>query len=142
MNCRSSEKSISIDRMGTTVAFDYGNVNMMGIEAEVFGTPGQERFEFIFKIFAREVSGVLLVVDSTRPEDLLRARQMLDLVGPRIPYVVLANKSDLPGALAPGEIARRMDLPEDVPVIPTVATEDKGVRDALLILAEMIIGVR
>jgi len=137
-----SEKSISIDRMGTTVAFDYGNVNMMGIEAEVFGTPGQERFEFIFKIFAREVSGVLLVVDSTRPEDLLRARQMLDLVGPRIPYVVLANKSDLPGALAPGEIARRMDLPEDVPVIPTVATEDKGVRDALLILAEMIIGVR
>jgi signal recognition particle receptor subunit beta len=88
------------------------------------------------------VSGVLLVVDSTRPEDLLRARQMLDLVGPRIPYVVLANKSDLPGALAPGEIARRMDLPEDVPVIPTVATEDKGVRDALLILAEMIIGVR
>src|SRR5438445_751519 len=137
-----SEKSISIDRMGTTVAFDYGNVNITGIEAEIFGTPGQERFEFIFKIFAREVSGVLLVVDASHPDELVRARQMLDLVGPRIPYVVLANKSDLPGAIPPEEIAHRMSLPEDVPVIPTVATENKGVRDALLILAEMIIGVR
>src|SRR3989440_12124015 len=86
-----SEKSVSIDRMGTTVAFDYGNVNVTGIEAELFGTPGQERFEFIFKIFAREVSGVLLVVDATRPDELPRAKQMLDLVGTRIPYVVLAN---------------------------------------------------
>ncbi|OGS60050.1 MAG: hypothetical protein A3K59_08955 [Euryarchaeota archaeon RBG_19FT_COMBO_69_17] len=137
-----SEKAISIDRMGTTVAFDYGNVNVMGIEAELFGTPGQERFEFIFQIFAREVSGVLLVVDATRTEDFDRAKHMLELVGPRIPYVVLANKSDLPGALDPEAIARRMDLPAGTPVIPTVATASRGVRDALLVLAEMIIGVR
>lgn len=137
-----ADKSVSIDRMGTTVAFDYGNVNITGIEAEVFGTPGQERFEFIFKIFAREVSGVLLVVDATRPEELPRAKQMLDLVGPRIPYVVLANKSDLRGALAPGDIAHRMELSPDVQVVSTVATEKSGVREAILLLAEMIIGVR
>src|SRR5438046_992188 len=137
-----SEKSVSIDRMGTTVAFDYGNVNITGIEAEIFGTPGQERFEFIFKIFAREVSGILLVIDATHPDELPRPKQMLDLVGPRIPFVVLENKSDLAGALSPSDISRRMDLPPDTPVMPTVATESRGVRDALLILAEMIIGVR
>lgn len=136
------EKAISIDRMGTTVAFDYGNVNITGIEAEIFGTPGQERFEFIFQIFAREVSGILLVVDATRPEDFERAKHMLALVGPRIPYVVLANKSDLKGALEAGTIASKMDLPAGTPVVATVATESQGVRDALLILAEMIIGVR
>ena len=136
------EKSISIDRMGTTVAFDYGSVNITGIEAEIFGTPGQERFEFIFKIFAREVSGVLLVVDASRPEDFERASHMLELIGPRIPYVVLANKSDLPGALKPDAIGRTMDLPDGTPVVATVATESRGLRDALLILAEMIIGVR
>ncbi len=136
------EKSISIDRMGTTVAFDYGSVNITGIEAEVFGTPGQERFEFIFQIFAREVSGVLLVVDATRPDDFERAMHMLTLIGPRIPYAVLANKSDLPGALDTATIARKMDLPEGTPVVATIATESKGVREALLILAEMIIGVR
>lgn len=137
-----SDRSVSIDRMGTTVAFDYGNVNITGIEAEIFGTPGQERFEFIFKIFAREVSGVLLVVDATQPVEFARARQMLDLVGPRVPYVILANKSDLPEALAPAVIASRMNLADDVPIIRTVATTNEGVRDALLILAEMIIGVR
>ncbi len=136
------EKSISIDRMGTTVAFDYGSVNITGIEAEIFGTPGQERFEFIFQIFAREVSGVLLVVDATRPEDFERAKHMLALIGPHIPYVLLANKSDLAGALAPDVIARKMELPEGTPVVGTVATDGSGVRDALLILAEMIIGVR
>ncbi len=136
------EKSISVDRMGTTVAFDYGNVNITGIEAEVFGTPGQERFEFIFQIFAREVSGVLLVVDATRPEDFERAKHMLALIGPRIPYVVLANKSDLKGALDPDVISAKMDLPQGTPVLATVATESKGLRDALLVLAEMIIGVR
>src|SRR5207245_9583483 len=67
---------------------------------------------------------------------------MLQLVGPRIPYVVLANKSDLPGALSTDEIAHRMDLPSDVAVVPTVATENKGVRDALPVLAAMIIGGR
>jgi len=137
-----AERAISIDRMGTTVAFDYGNVNLSGIEAEIFGTPGQERFEFIFKIFAREVSGVLLVVDATRPEDFDRAKHMLELIGARIPFVVLANKSDLPGALSVDRIAQKMDLPDGSPVVATVATENKGLREALLILAEMIIGVR
>ena len=137
-----AERAISVERMGTTVAFDYGNVNLSGIEAELFGTPGQERFEFIFKIFAHEVNGVLLIVDATRPEDFPRAKHMLELVGPRIPYVVLGNKSDLPDALDPEEIARRMELPEGTPILATVATKGEGLRDSLRILSEMIIGVR
>jgi len=137
-----SKSSVSVDRLGTTVAFDYGNVDLLGLEAELLGTPGQERFEFIFRIFAREVSGVLLVIDSTRPEELPRARQMLDLVGSSVPYVIVANKSDLPSAMNEGQIREGMQLAETVPVIFTVATEGKGVRDAMRILAEMIVGVR
>jgi len=137
-----SKTSVSVDRLGTTVAFDYGNVDLLGLEAELLGTPGQERFEFIFRIFAREVSGLLLVIDATRPEELPRARQMLDLVGEHVPYVILANKSDLPGAMQEHEIRRGMKLPGSAAVVFTVATEGTGVRDALKILAEMIVGVR
>jgi len=137
-----SKTSVSVDRLGTTVAFDYGNVDLLGLEAELLGTPGQERFEFIFRIFAREVSGLLLVIDSTRPEELPRARQMLDLVGEGIPYVVLANKSDLPGAMTERQIREGMKLPESAPVVFTVATEGTRVRDALKLLAEIIVGVR
>jgi len=134
------EKTISVDRMGTTVAFDYGNVEVMGLEAEVFGTPGQERFDFIFQIFAREVNGVLLVIDSTRPEDFERGRQMLDLVGRNVPVVVLANKADLAGAVSLDDVRRGLQLARDVPVVPTVATEGRGLREALKLLAELIMG--
>src|SRR5207248_6721920 len=111
-----SEKSVSIDRMGTTVAFDYGNVNITGIEAEIFGTPGQERFEFIFKIFAREVSGVLLVIDATHPDELPRARQMLDLVGPRNLHLVLENLTGRLRAHSSDDLPHRMDVAPHVPL--------------------------
>ena len=91
---------------------------------------------------AREVSGLLLVIDATRPEELPRARQMLDLVGKDVPCVILANKSDLPGAMAEHAIRTGMKAPETAPVMFTVATEGKGVREALKVLAEMIVGVR
>ena len=124
------------------MSFDYGNVDLMGLEAELLGTPGQERFEFIFRIFAREVSGLLLVIDATRREELPRARQMLDLVEQSVPYVILANKSDLPGAMGEGEIRQGMNLSKSDPIVFTVATEAKGVREALQILAEIIVGGR
>jgi hypothetical protein len=139
---RLCQDAMSVDRLGTTVAFDYGNVQTSGLEAELFGTPGQERFEFMFQIFARQVNGVLLVVDGTREEDLPRAKQILAIVGPELPLVVLANKTDLPGRLEPGRIREVLGLPPTVPVVPTVATEGTGLLDALTLLAESIVGVR
>src|SRR3990170_744755 len=118
--------SVSVDTMGTTVAFDYGNLDLSGLEAEVIGTPGQERFEFMFGIFAREVSGILLVLDATRPEELERAKSLLQLVGAESSVVVLANKSDLPGRLDEAAIRAGLGLAADVPVIPSVATTGQG----------------
>lgn len=134
-----SDTAISVDRMGTTVAFDYGSVEISGVEVELLGTPGQARFEFIFRIFAREVNGILLVVDSTRPQDLQRAREMRHLAGAERPLVVAANKRDLEGALEVEEIRQGLELEPWVPVVETVATEGEGVRQALERLVEIII---
>lgn len=136
------KNTVSVDRMGTTVAFDYGNIEVMGLEAEVFGTPGQERFDFVFQIFAREVNGVLLVIDSTRAEALDRARQMIELVGRNVPLVVLANKADLPGTIEDRTIRERLGVTTDVPILRTVATEGRGLTESLRLLAEMILGIR
>jgi hypothetical protein len=133
--------SVSVDKMGTTVAFDYGNLDMGDLEAEVVGTPGQERFEFLFSIFAREVSGVLMVVDRTRREDLERARQILKLAGKETPVVVLANKSDLPGGLTEDELRQGLGLAPDTPILATVATAAEGTREAMRLLAERVMGV-
>ena len=137
-----SRTAVSLDRLGATVAFDYANVELLGFETEILSAPGNQRFEPIFRVFAREVSGVMLVVDATRPKDFERARKMLDLVGPDLPCVVLANKSDLRGALPPDAVRKALRLPAEVPVFATVAKQGVMVREALLALAQTIVGVR
>ncbi len=134
-----SETAVSVDRMGTTVAFDYGSIDISGVEVELLGTPGQKRFEFVFRIFAREVNGILLVVDSTKPEDLERASEMRRLAGEDLPLVVLANKRDLSEVMPVEEMREGLNLDDKVSVIETVATQGHGLRDALERLIEIII---
>ncbi len=137
-----SKRAISVERMGTTISLDHGYVEYMGFAVDVFGTPGQERFEFMIEILARETFGVILVIDSTKPETFERAKEMMEkakLYG--LPLVIAANKQDLPGALPPEEIRKRMKLPEDVPIIPCIATQGKGVWNVIKALFDKILGV-
>ncbi len=107
-----SEKSVSIDRLGTTIALDHGYVEKKGLVCNLFGTPGQERFDWIMDVLSRDTWGVILIVDSTRPETFPRALQMLEKVKKeRIPFVVFANKQDLENALPPEEVKKRLGAP-------------------------------
>ena len=98
-----STRAISVDRLGTTIALDHGHVDYKGFSADIFGTPGQERFDPIIKLLSGESMGVFLIVDSTNPTDFIRAKQMLEITKSYgLPYVIIANKQDLAGALTPG----------------------------------------
>lgn len=131
-----SEKSVSIDKLGTTIALDHGYIEKKGLVCDIFGTPGQERFDWILKILSRDVWGVILVVDSTKPETFERAKEMLEKVrGYEIPFVVFANKQDLPNALSLEEIKRILGF-EDV--IPTSAIKKEGIEEGLKILFDKI----
>jgi len=55
-----------------------------------------------------------------------------------IPYVVVANKQDMPGAMDEYELKRRMGI-DDATVIKTVATEGGGVFDAFEVLVNKIL---
>ena len=136
-----STRAISVDRLGTTIAMDHGHVDYKGFSADIFGTPGQERFDPIIKLLSGESMGVFLVVDSTNPSDFIRAKHMLDITKSYgLPYVVVANKQDLPGALTPEEIREQFHLPEDVPIVPATAKDKIGVYEAFEVLIERITG--
>ncbi len=136
-----STRAISVDRLGTTVALDHGHLEYRGFSIDLFGTPGQERFDPILRMLGKEALGVILVVDSTKPETFPRAKQMLEEVAHfGLPYVVAANKQDLPDALSPEEIRKRMFLPEDVPVIPVSAIKGEGVYRVIDALLELLTG--
>jgi len=136
-----STRAISVDRLGTTVALDHGHIDYKGFSADIFGTPGQERFDPIIKLLSGEAMGVFLVVDSTNPTDFVRAKQMLEITKTYgLPYVIIANKQDLPGALSPQEIRKQFNLPEDVSIIPAVAKDKTGIFEAFEVLIDKITG--
>ena len=136
-----STRAISVDRLGTTIAMDHGHVDYKGFSADIFGTPGQERFDPIIKLLSGESMGVFLIVDSTNPSDFVRAKHMLDITKSYgLPYVVVANKQDLPGALTPEEIREQFHLPEDVPIVRAVAKDKIGVFEAFEVLIDRITG--
>jgi small GTP-binding protein len=133
-----STKAISVNRMGTTIALDHGYVEHSGFSVDLFGTPGQERFEFMLDILNKDAFGVVLVVDSTKPEAFERAKEMLAHVTRySLPYIVAANKQDEPSALKPAKIKEMLGL--DTEVVPTVATTGEGCMDALKILIDRIV---
>lgn len=58
-------------KLNTTVAFDYGEVQLSGGERlRLYGMPGQSRFDFMWKIASDGALGVVLLADNTRPDPL------------------------------------------------------------------------
>ncbi len=134
-----STSSVSVDRMGTTIAMDHGYLDYKGFAADVYGTPGQEKFDPILEFLAEEAVGVILVVDATKPGTFDRARRMLQLTkGYALPLVVAANFTDLEEALTPDQVRERLELQPDVPVVPTVAARGAGAEELLENLFELL----
>ena len=55
----------------TTVAFDFGEIILdEDTRVRIYGTPGQERFKFMWEILAEGALGLVILVDATRPDPL------------------------------------------------------------------------
>ncbi len=117
----STERRISDDLSAvkgtTTVAMDYGHTTVGGCMFHLFGTPGQERFEFMWDILGQEMDGLLLLVDSTDRASLVTARRILRRFRrlSKAPVLVIATRHEQPQALTPKELAERLRVgPADV----------------------------
>ena len=66
-------------KKSTTVAMDYGVMHLEGDERiYLYGTPGQERFNFMWDILTTGGIGLVLLVDNTRPDPFVDMRFFLD----------------------------------------------------------------
>jgi len=119
----SSIKAVSVDRLGTTIALDHGHVKYGDFSVDLFGTPGQQRFDPILKLLGGDALGVIVVVSSIDPQGFPRALEMMKkakVFG--LPVVFAANKADLRGALKPEDIKTKLGL-KDEQVIPMTAKD-------------------
>jgi signal recognition particle receptor subunit beta len=121
---------------------DFGRITVDDdLVLYLFGTPGQKRFDFMWEILSEGMLGFVVMVDSTRPETFREARRILETFRAYAPtpYVVTANKQDLPDAWEPEDMRIALRLSPDVKLLPCVATQKETVKNALLELLYSIL---
>lgn len=125
----------------TTVALDFGTIAINdSLILYLFGTPGQERFDYMWEHLATGCLGYIVMVDSCRPAKFAETIALMERFGQitDAPFLVAANKQDDPAALPPTYVRRRLNLPSSVPVLPCVAKDRESVKKILLTLLEII----
>jgi small GTP-binding protein len=126
----------------TTVAMDFGRITVDDdLVLYLFGTPGQKRFDFMWEILSEGMLGFVVMVDSSRPETFREARRILETFRAYAPtpYVVTANKQDLPDAWDPEDMRIALRLSSDVKLLPCTATDKESVKNSLLELLYSIL---
>jgi small GTP-binding protein len=140
----STERKISTEDRGikaeTTVAMDYGRVKLDQDTLMLHGTPGQTRFDFMREILSNEMDAYILLVDSTDPLSFPEAADLIDEFNQfyKVPYLIVANKTDLKGVATLAEVRRGTRARSEVTVMPCVATQKSSVRQVLLQMVELL----
>ena len=142
----STEKDITDEtrsrKSETTVAMDFGRITIdRDLVLYLFGTPGQDRFDFMWEILGEGMLGYILLVDADRPDSLQEAVGILGAFRKmaRVPFVVGLNRA---AGLAPGDedhIRAALALDADVPVVPCDATDRESVKAVLLALLYSVV---
>lgn len=117
----------------TTVAMDFGKVTKGGDKVFIFGTPGQQRFDFMWEALSENMLGFIVLVDSCDPERFDEAKQIIKFFSDILeePYVVAANKQDKEGAISSEDLRKELNLDKDEIVLPCNALDKKSAEAVL-----------
>ncbi|MEM2934848.1 MAG: GTPase domain-containing protein, partial [Candidatus Thermoplasmatota archaeon] len=132
-----SKEFTPVERKGATVGIEHGSVDYKGYRIDIFGLPGLERFLPIADKMLGSSSLIFIVIDSTKEEDILYAKEMISKFN--IPCIIVANKQDIPGAIKGEEIRKKLE--KDVPIVEISAKDRKNVYEAIDKMLEILEGV-
>jgi small GTP-binding protein len=142
----STEKGITDEtrsrKSDTTVAMDFGRITIdRDLVLYLFGTPGQDRFDFMWEILGEGMLGYVLLVDATRPDSLDEAVGILEAFRKmaHVPFVVGLNRADGMDEADEARVREVLDLGSDVPVLPCDATDRESVKSVLLALLYAVV---
>jgi uncharacterized protein len=126
----------------TTVAMDFGRITIdRELVLYLFGTPGQDRFDFMWEILGEGMLGYVLLVDASRPDSLDEAVSILEAFRrmARVPFVVGLNRAEGLDEAEEASVRERLDLDHDVPVVPCDVTDRESVKSVLLALLYAVV---
>ncbi|MDQ8703404.1 ATP/GTP-binding protein [Streptomyces sp. LHD-70] len=115
----------------TTVAMDFGRITLrQDLVLYLFGTPGQDRFWFLWDELAQGSLGAVVLADTRRLEDCFAAVDYFERRG--IPFAVGVNCFEGAARYPEDMVRQALDLDEQVPVVLCDARDRESVKAVLV----------
>jgi len=125
----------------TTVAMDFGRIT---IDREhilyLFGTPGQERFWFMWDELSAGAMGAVVMADTRRLQDCFAAVDFFESRG--IGFLIAINQFDNSFRYEPDDVRAALDLKPEVPIVSCDARDSRSATGVLVLLIQHLLGVR
>ncbi|MET8330254.1 ATP/GTP-binding protein [Streptomyces sp. NPDC005181] len=119
----------------TTVAMDFGRITLReDLVLYLFGTPGQDRFWFLWDELAQGALGAVVLADTRRLEDCFAAVDYFERR--EIPFTVAVNCFEGADRFPTRTVQAALDLDPEVPVLMCDARDRSSVRDVLVAVVE------
>ena len=143
-----TERSIGVDdtsavtgKTTTTVALDFGRITLDdALLLYLFGTPGQDRFAFLWDDLVDGALGAIVLLDTRRIEDGFAAIDYFEEHD--IPFLIGVNAFDRSRRFALEEIRDALGIAAAVPMVECDARRRESVRDVLVALTEEVLAKR
>ena len=123
------------EKTTTTVAMDFGRMTLdAGLILYLFGTPGQQRFWFMWDDLINGAIGAVVIVDTRRLADSFPAVDYFEAA--RLPFIVAINgfHGEFPYSIS--DVQQALAVNPDVPIVCCDARERKSTKTALISLVE------
>ncbi|MFJ3582465.1 GTP-binding protein [Streptomyces sp. NPDC090127] len=122
----------------TTVAMDFGRITLDDRNVlYLFGTPGQERFWFMWDELSEGALGAVVLADTRRLQDCFSAVDFFERRG--IGFVIAVNEFDGAYRYEPDEVRAALDLKPEVPVVLCDARiSSAGIRTLLTLVQHLL----
>lgn len=125
----------------TTVALDFGRITINnGLMLYLFGTPGQDRFMFVWDELAEGAIGAIVLADTRRLADCFSSIDYFESRG--TPFIVAVNCFDGSHIYEPDEVKLALNLDDDVPVELCDARHRESVKTVLITLMRYLMSRR
>ncbi|GLZ13005.1 ATP-binding protein [Actinomadura sp. NBRC 104425] len=143
-----TERSVGVDdtsgvdrKTTTTVAMDFGRITLReGLILYLFGTPGQDRFWFMWDELSHGALGAVVLADTRRLADSFPAVDYFEQRG--LPFIIGVNRFDDGYDYTVEEIRDALDLSPRIPVLLCDARSRDSAKQVLTSLVRFLISSR
>ncbi len=140
-----SDVSVGVDDLSgvdrkstTTVAMDFGRITFpSGLLLYLFGTPGQDRFWFMWDELAYGALGAVVLADTRRLADCFASIDYFERR--QTPFMVAVNCFDDAPEYDPGDVRIALDLDPEVPVVLCDVRVRDSVKSVLVALVQHVL---